>query len=79
MSPRQERALINFLVFVVAGVLVFLGMAKGWRINLLPAQYLGYFVAVLGVLSLAGVNIWFHGPLDPKNDKERGPAGEGHG
>lgn len=68
MTRRQERGLINVLVLVVAGVLVYLGIAKGWRINLLPAQYLGYFVAALGVASLAGVNIWFHGPLDPKND-----------
>jgi hypothetical protein len=68
MTRQQERGLINALVFVAAGLLVYLGLAKGWRINLLPAQYLGYFVAALGVASVAGVNIWFKGPLDPKYD-----------
>lgn len=78
MSPRQERAFINVLVFVVAGALVFIGFTKGWRINQIPAEYLGYFVAFLGLLSVAGVNLWFHGPLDPKNDQKRAEAGKGH-
>jgi hypothetical protein len=77
MTRQQERGLTNALVFVVAGILVYLGIAQGWRINLLPAQYLGYFVAGLGALSLAGVNIWFHGNLDPKNDSATN-AGQPH-
>ena len=68
MSRQTERGVVVVLSFVVAGLLIYLGMEKGWRISFFPAEYVGYLVAALGGLSLAGVNVWFHGDLDPKKD-----------
>ena len=44
-------------------------------VNLLPAEYMGYFVGAIATAGLAGVNIWHKGPLDPNDD----PGKEGSG
>ena len=67
MTRRQERGVVIVLMFVLAGFLEYLG-SIGWRINLVPAQYVGYLVAGITMLALAGVNIWHKGPLDPNDD-----------
>ena len=43
---------------------------RGLLINFLPAQYLGYVFIGVAVLGMAGVNIWYGGPLDPRLDPE---------
>jgi len=69
MSRRQQRGFGYCFVFGLAGLLVFLGW-KGWQIEFLPAEYLGYLVAAFGVAGILGINIWRGGPLDPRNDVE---------
>ena len=68
---RRKRRLwrMGSLVFV-AGVAVGLVVAgnNGLVIESLPAQYLGYALIAVAGLGLAGVNIWFGGPLDPRLD-----------
>ena len=34
----------------------------------IPVCYLGYFLAVLGILGLCGVNVFLGGPLDKRKD-----------
>jgi hypothetical protein len=68
MSRRGYRAFSLVFLFGLAGFLIYLGF-DGWVINRsLPAQYIGYLIAVCGVLGMCGVNIWSGGPLDPRKD-----------
>ena len=68
---RQRRrrwrrwSLLFFGLF--AGALVVAGW-RGWEVNFLPAHYLGYAMAVFGLLGACGLNIWYAGPLDPRFD-----------
>jgi hypothetical protein len=71
-TRSQERGLGILLLFVTAGLLIFIGMFKGWTISGAPAEYFGYFVGGIGVLGLVGVNIWAVTDLDPRKD----PKGE---
>lgn len=41
---------------------------QGLRMNLLPAQYCGYFLYAVVALGVCRVNIWHSGPLDPRFD-----------
>jgi hypothetical protein len=61
-----RRGSLAFLVGV-ASALVYFG-TRGLRIQLLPAQYVGYLLFALATLGAAGVNVWYAGPLDPRND-----------
>jgi hypothetical protein len=83
MTRRLQRALALVFLFAASGFFVYLGY-RGWAVNFVPAQYLGYFLATCGVLGLCGVNIWHGGPLDPRHDPQphaeaewddRGPTG----
>lgn len=69
---HQRRAMLTFL-FVVAGVMVLLGF-NGWWVQGMPAQCLGYLLAALGVAEKFGVNIWYGGPLDPRDDPPEPPG-----
>jgi hypothetical protein len=55
------------LMVGVAAWLIYDGR-RGLLINSLPAQYVGYFLAVLATCGAAGLNVWYGGPLDPRFD-----------
>lgn len=41
---------------------------RGWLLNDLPAQYVGYFLYAFAGAGMLGVNVWYGGPLDPRLD-----------
>jgi hypothetical protein len=74
MTRRQKRGVALAGVFAASGFFVWSGYA-GMTVDSLPAHYLGYVVAAVGVAGTFGVNIWRGGPLDPRNDPKPGEAG----
>lgn len=82
-EPEQELARRvrwrgGFLVglAVLGGAALYFGN-QGWRIEGIPAQYVGYFLLGFTCLGLCGVNIWYGGPLDLRGDPETGRSGDG--
>ncbi len=67
MQRRQMRAISQVFLFTFAAFLIYLGW-QGWTVGSLPAQWVGYLLVVCGVLGLLGVNVWYGGPLDQRND-----------
>jgi hypothetical protein len=66
-NRRLERKL--FPVVGLAGGLFMVERGfKGWIIDGIPMQYVGFFWLGFCVLALLGVNVWKGGPHDPQND-----------
>ncbi|MFM7148375.1 MAG: hypothetical protein ACKO23_00875 [Gemmataceae bacterium] len=55
-------------LFGFASWMVYLGFDGLVMNDVLPVQYLGYFLLAYGFAGLFGWNIWAGGPLDPRND-----------
>jgi hypothetical protein len=68
VSQQAKRYLCLVGIFAASGWFVWLG--DEWRISTVPAHYVGYLVAAIGVAGLLGVNIWVGGPLDKKIDAD---------
>jgi hypothetical protein len=49
---------------------------RGWKIDFLPAQYIGFLFVAFGVLGTFGVNIWYKGPIDPRFDPQEDDTNE---
>jgi len=67
VTRRQKRAVALICIFLSSAFFIWMGF-KGWTIGAVPAHYLGYLVIALGIAGLLGVNIWYGGPLDPRDD-----------
>lgn len=71
MIKRKEKGLALGMILVAAALMIYCGFL-GWRVYLLPLQYVGYVLAAIGVAGLAGANIWV-GPfaIDPDDDQNK--------
>jgi predicted RND superfamily exporter protein len=71
MIKRKEKGIALAMILLAAVLMIYCGYL-GWRVYLLPLQYVGYALAVFGVAGLLGVNIWV-GPfaIDPVDDQTR--------
>lgn len=72
---RSWRRGSLFVFWCVALGMVYAGH-QGWKIDLLPAHYLGYFFLLITILGTLGVNIWYGGPLDPRMDPPLAPSAD---
>jgi hypothetical protein len=68
VTQQAKRYLTLVGIFAFSGWLVWLG--DEWRISTVPAHYVGYLIAAVGVAGLLGLNIWSGGPLDKRKDAE---------
>jgi hypothetical protein len=68
MSLRHKRRLTLAGIFVAAAFFIWIGL-DGWTIQSLPAHYLGFIVATVGLAGALGLNIWHGGPLDLRLDR----------
>jgi hypothetical protein len=68
VSQQAKRYLCLVGIFAFSGWLVWLG--DEWRIRTVPAHYVGYLIAAIGVAGLLGLNIWYGGPLDKRRDAD---------
>jgi len=69
-EARQRKRMRIFMSFwAIGGGLLFVIFGRDWLVNGIPMQWLGYFLILLGVLALAGVNVFIGGPLDRRRDK----------
>ncbi len=68
MTQQTKRYLGLIGIFAASGYFVWLG--DDWLINTVPARYVGYVVAAIGVAGLLGLNIWVGGPLDKRRDAD---------
>jgi hypothetical protein len=72
---KRWRRLSIVYIYCVGVALIYAGY-KGWIIDFLPAQYIGFLLLAFGVLGTFGVNIWYKGPIDPRFDPQEGDAKE---
>ena len=63
---RIGRRIMTFWAFG-AGLVLIWGF-EGWRINGVPASWIGYLCIAIGVLDLLGFNTFRGGPLDKRQD-----------
>lgn len=68
MTSKNQRRWSLVGIFAASAFFVWLG--DSWLISAVPARYVGYLVAAIGVAGACGVNIWFGGPLDSRNDEK---------
>lgn len=68
-AAQQLRFAQNSMCcWAIGGGLLFILFGEGWNLHgLIPLPYLGWTLVVIGVLGLAGVNIFKGGPLDKQN------------
>ncbi len=74
-ARRIGRRVMTFWAFG-AGLLFIWGF-EGWRINGVPASWIGYLFIGLGVLDLLGFNTFRGGPLDKRHDPPAAPPPSG--
>jgi hypothetical protein len=77
MTQKGKRYVSLLGIFAASGFFIWLGDA--YRVGGVPAHYIGYLVAAVGVAGVFGVNIWAGGTLDIKNDPKVGAAEKPHG
>jgi F0F1-type ATP synthase assembly protein I len=63
-----QRAGMTIFAALVGGLLIALGVLLDVEAYGLPAQYLGFIVLGMATLGVCGVNVWYGGPLDPRQD-----------
>lgn len=69
MERSTYRLLSLIFLFGFGGWMIYQGF-QGWVFarSEMPLQYVGYLVVATGVLGICGVNVWYGGPLDRRND-----------
>ena len=69
-AARKRKAMRRFIsVWAIVGGIVFIVFGRNWLVNGLPVHWIGYVIGLLGILGLAGVNVFRGGPLDSRLDK----------
>src|SRR5437899_1056124 len=69
-AARKRKAMRRFIsVWAIVGGIVFIVFGRNWLVNGLPVYWIGYVIGLLGILGLAGVNVFRGGPLDSRLDK----------
>ena len=63
----RYRRFALFFTFVISVSFIVSGF-RGWLIDGFPAHYLGYLLMLFTAAGIGGINIWYGGPLDPRND-----------
>ncbi len=71
---KHQRAASLLYLLLFSAWLIYLG--DRWKINFISAKYLGFVLGGVAVLGLVGVNIWYGGPLDRRNDPSETAAEE---
>src|SRR5436190_24026483 len=67
---RKRKGMRRFMSFwCMAGGLLFVIFGREWLVNGLPVHWVGFALILLGILGLAGVNVFYGGPLDLRLDK----------
>ena len=66
MIKREEKGIAIAMVLASAAATIYCGLI-GWRVYLVPLQYVGYALAVVGLAGLAGANVWV-GPFKIRPD-----------
>ena len=69
-DSRKRWRIISIAYLVIVGAVLTHEGFNGWRINFVPANWLGYFLIGFAVLGMFGVNIWIGGPFDLRLDQK---------
>ncbi len=73
-ATRKRKGMRRFMSFwCVGGGLLFAIFGREWLVNGLPVHWVGYLLILLGILGLAGVNVFYGGPLDLRLDRQQQP------
>ncbi|HUT30900.1 MAG TPA: hypothetical protein VMX13_13995 [Sedimentisphaerales bacterium] len=78
-NQRKRWRRLSVVYIICVGVALIYAGYRGWKIDFLPAQYIGFLLLAFGVLGTFGVNIWYKGPIDPRFDPQDGDAKEQEG
>ena len=73
-AARKRKAMRRFICFWgIGGGVLFIVFGRHWLVNGLPVHWLGYLFILLGILGLAGMNVFRGGPLDLRLDQPAQP------
>ena len=73
-SIRKRKGMRRFMSFwSIGGGLLFVIFGREWLVNGLPVHWVGLALILLGILGLAGVNVFYGGPLDLRLDNPPPP------
>lgn len=71
---RKRKGLRRFMSFwCIGGGLLFAIFGRAWLVNGLPVHWVGYVLNLMGILGLAGLNVFYGGPLDLRLDRPQPP------
>lgn len=68
---RKRRRMRYFMAcWAIGGGAFLAAFLKSYVLDRVPAPWIGYFLIVIGILALCGVNVFYGGPLDLRLDRE---------
>ena len=67
-NKRIQYRWYSLLFAFVVSISIIVAGFQGWLFDGFPAQYLGYVLLLFTGAGIGGVNIWYSGPLDPRED-----------
>ena len=71
---RKRKGMRRFISFwSIGGGVLFAVFGREWLVNGLPVHWVGYLLILIGILGLAGVNVFYGGPLDLRLDRPQPP------
>jgi hypothetical protein len=71
---RKRKGMRRFMsCWCIGGGLLFVIFGREWLVNGLPVHWVGYILIVTGILGLAGINVFYGGPLDFRRDRPQPP------
>ena len=73
-AMRKRKGMRRFMSFwCIGGGLLFVVFGREWLVNGLPVHWVGYVLILMGILGLAGVNVFYGGSLDLRLDRPERP------
>jgi hypothetical protein len=69
-ATRKRKMMRRVMtLWALGGGLIFILFGHRWLVNGLPLHWVGYVFLIVGILAIAGVNVFYGGPLDLRLDR----------
>src|SRR4051812_20945450 len=69
-ATRKRQTMRRVMTVWALGVgLILILFGHRWLVNGIPLHWVGYAILILGILAIAGLNVFYGGPLDLRLDR----------